>query len=171
MFGALIVAAGIVGNALAFVLPIDYAAFGSYLYPGIFLLTFLANASVVVPVPYVPVVIRAAEAAPSVALVIAAAAAGSMLGEAVSFFVGRAGKRIVAGSRVYRMLHRFVDRPLVAGLFLFLLAAPLNPLFDVAGIAAGALGIRFEIFAISVFLGRLARFAAVVWLGLGLTRI
>lgn len=171
MFGAAVVGAGIVGNAAAFVLPIDYAAFGHYLYPGIFLLTFLANASVVVPVPYVPIVIRAADAAPSAALVITAAAAGSMLGEAVSFFLGRAGKQIVSGSRVYRILHRLVDRPLLAGLFLFLLAAPLNPLFDVAGIAAGALGLRFEIFAISVFLGRLARFAVVVWLGLGLTKI
>lgn len=171
MFGALIIAAGIVGNAAAFVLPIDYAAFGQLLYPGILGLTFLANASVVVPVPYVPIVIRAADAAPSPAFVVVAAAAGSMLGESVSFFVGRAGTRLVSGSRVYRMLHRFADRPLLAGLFLFLLSAPLNPLFDIAGLAAGALGMRFGVFAGSVFLGRLVRFAVVVWLGFGLTRI
>jgi len=120
----------------------------------------------------VPIVIRAAEAAPSAAaVVVVAAAAGSMLGESVSFFVGRAGKRIVSGSRVYRVLHRIAHRPVLAGLFLFVLAAPLNPLFDLAGLAAGALGLRYGIFAGSVFLGRLARFSVIVWLGVGLTRL
>ena len=118
-----------------------------------------------------PIVIRAADVAPSAALVVAAAAAGSMLGESVSFFLGRAGKQIVSGSRVYRMLERIVHRPVLAGLFLFVLAAPLNPLFDIAGLAAGALGLRYGIFAAAVFLGRLARFAVIVWLGAGLIRL
>ncbi|MSQ37042.1 MAG: DedA family protein [Chloroflexi bacterium] len=156
---------------MAFFLPIDYAAFGQLLYPGVFLLTFFANASVVVPVPYVPIVLRVADAAPSAALVVAAAAAGSMLGESVSYFVGRAGKQIVSGSRIYRALERLVHRPVLAGILLFLLAAPLNPFFDIAGLAAGALGLRYGIFAAAVFLGRLTRFAVIVWLGAGLMRL
>ena len=157
-------------NAAAFVVPIDYAAFGQMLYPGVFLLTFLANGSVVLPVPYVPIVMRVAEVAPSATLVVVAAAAGSMLGESVSYFVGRAGKHIVSGSRVYRSLERIVHRPVVAGVFLVILAAPLNPFFDLAGLAAGALGLRFSIFAGAVFLGRLVRFTAIVWIGAGFIR-
>ena len=169
-FAAAIVIVGLVLNGLAFFVPLDYARLGELLYPGIFALTFIANASVVVPIPYVPIIVRVANVAPSAALVVIAAAAGSMLGESVSFFIGRAGQHVLRESRITRAMERVVHRPLLAGGLLFLLAAPLNPFFDVAGLAAGALGLRYRVFAGAVFLGRCARFAVIVSVGLGFLR-
>jgi membrane protein DedA with SNARE-associated domain len=45
------------------------------------------------------------------------------------------------------------------------LAVPLNPLFDVAGLAAGAMGMRYRVFFIAVFAARIVRFALIIWLG------
>ncbi|MBM4363408.1 MAG: VTT domain-containing protein [Deltaproteobacteria bacterium] len=168
LLGAALVVIGLAANGIALVAPIDYAALGDFRYPGIFLLTFIANGSVVIPIPYIPVVIRVAEVAPNVPLVVLSAAAGSMLGESVAFFVGRAGKKIVDDSRVHAWLSRVVHSNWLSGLVLFALSAPLNPFFDVAGLAAGALGIPYKVFASAVLLGRIVRFGVVVWLGRGL---
>jgi len=132
---------------------------GDLNYLGAFLLTFVANATIVVPIPYLPIVGQIAVAAPSALPVVLLAALGSALGESTGFFLGRAGEGVASGSRVYRWMHRFAERPLASGLLLFVLAAPLNPLFDVAGIAAGALGLRYRVFLIATFLGRVLRFA------------
>jgi len=55
---------------------------------------------------------------------------------------------------------------------LFAFAVPPNPVFDVAGLAAGAVGVRYSVFFVSVFAARLIRLAVIVWLGtmLGLVR-
>lgn len=160
--GVAIVVVGLSLNAAAFVVPFDFARLGDLAYGGVFVLTFVANASVVVPVPYVPIVIRVAEVAGSVPLVIAAAAAGSMLGESVSFVVGRAGKRIVKDSRVTRMLMRVAHRPVLASAVLFVVSAPPNPFFDVVGLAAGAFGLPYGMFAGAVFAGRCVRFGGLL---------
>ena len=171
VLGALVVIVGGLLNIVAFLAPINYGGFGDYAYAGVFVLTFLANASVVIPIPYVPIFLRVAETVPSVALLVFAAAVGSMLGESVAFFVGRAGKSVLAeNSRIYRWMERVVHHPILSGLLLFVLSAPLNPLFDVAGLAAGALGLSYRIFATAVLLGRVVRFAVIVWIGLGIAR-
>jgi membrane protein YqaA with SNARE-associated domain len=66
---------------------------------------------------------------------------------------------------IYRRLHRVAERPVFAGVLLFVFAAPLNPIFDVAGLAAGAVGVPFRVFFIAVFAARLLRLAVIVWLG------
>ena len=66
---------------------------------------------------------------------------------------------------MYRRLHRLADRKWLAGLVLFALAVPLNPLFDVAGLAAGAMGMRYRVFFVAVFTARMLRLAGIIWLG------
>lgn len=155
-------------NVVLYLAPIDYRALGDFAYAGAFLITLLANATTVVPVPYVGVVARIVASVDSVPLVVLSAALGSVLGESVAFFVGRAEEGVVADRPIYRRLHKLVDRPLRAGLFLFVFAVPFNPLFDVAGLAAGALGLSYRIFFLSVFLARIVRFALIASLGAGL---
>jgi membrane protein YqaA with SNARE-associated domain len=65
----------------------------------------------------------------------------------------------------YEWVHRQMQHPWRAPLVLFLLSAPPNPFFDVAGIIAGAVGIPVWVFAISVFLARIVRMGLVVVLG------
>lgn len=150
-------------NVAVFMLPIDYRIFGGWAYPGVFLITFLANAAVALPIPYLAVVGQVARTADLVPLVVVTAALASVLGESVAYAIGRIQKDLFCEHPLYLRLQRLVGRPLRAGSLIFVLAVPLNPLFDVAGLAAGALGIPYRVFFWSVFLGRLVRFAIFVW--------
>jgi membrane protein YqaA with SNARE-associated domain len=155
----------VVLNAAVYFAPVNYAAFASFAYAGAFLVCFFANAVVAIPIPYIPVVAQIGASAGNPALVVVLGALGSVLGESIAFFVGRAEEGLVSEHPIYRRVHRMAERPFVAGLLLFALAAPLNPLFDVAGLAAGAVGLQYRVFFVSVLLGRLARLAIIVWLG------
>jgi membrane protein YqaA with SNARE-associated domain len=140
---------------------------GGFGYLGAFVSAAFANATVLVPVPYYPLLIRLAQAFDPWGVVVAAAA-GSVVGELVAYAVGRSGRQAVEETRFYRWVQRQLSHPWRAPLVLFALSAPPNPLFDVAGLLAGALGIPVSIYVISTFLGRLVRMAIVVFLGLGL---
>ena len=136
-------------------------------YVGAFAIAAIANASVLLPIPYYPVIARLAQAL-NIWGVILAAAAGSALGESVAFFVGRTGHGAVEKTRVNEWIQRQIRHPWRAGLVLFGLSAPPNPAFDVAGLLAGALGLPFWLFLVSVFLGRIIRMSLVAFAGLTL---
>jgi membrane protein YqaA with SNARE-associated domain len=152
-------------NAAVYLAPIDYAAFTSFAYAGALVVCFLANALVAIPIPYIPIIAHIGATAANPALVVVLGALGSVLGESVAFLVGRAEEGLVSERPIYRRLHRVAEHELLSGALLFVLAAPLNPLFDVAGLAAGAVGVRFRVFFIAVFAARLVRLAFIVWLG------
>lgn len=165
---ALIGLGALIFNIAIYLLPIDYGAFGNYAYLGVLLITAIANATVVIPVPYIPLVARIAAQTDSVGLVILAGALGSVLGESVAFFVGRSGRGAVAQTRFYEWVQRQLRHPWRAFVVLFLLSAPPNPLFDVAGLTAGALGLPYWLFFTAVFLGRIIRIGLIALAGLGL---
>jgi uncharacterized membrane protein YdjX (TVP38/TMEM64 family) len=155
-------------NIAAYLAPIDYAAFTSFSYVGAFLICLAANAVVAIPIPYVPIFAHIGATASSPAMVVIAGALGSVLGESVAFLVGRAEQGLVSEHPIYRRMQPFTQRKRTSALILFLLSAPLNPVFDVAGLAAGALGVRYRIFFVAVFAGRLLRLALIVWIGMRL---
>jgi membrane protein YqaA with SNARE-associated domain len=151
-------------NVVAYLLiPVDLAQrLGAFGYLGAFAVAAVANATVVVPVPYFGV-LAVLGAALNPWGVVLAAAAGSALGESVAFFVGRSGKSAAAETRFYRWVQGQLRTRWRAGLVLFLLSAPPNPAFDVAGLLAGALGVPLWLFLLAVFLGRIIRMALVVF--------
>jgi membrane protein YqaA with SNARE-associated domain len=162
-------AAALVLNVLAYLLlpPELVVHLGRLGYVGAFVMAGIANASVILPVPYYPVIARLAQAL-NVWGVILAAAAGSALGESVAFFVGRTGRGAVKQSRINGWMQRQIRHPWRAGLVLFALSAPPNPAFDFAGLLAGALGVPLWLFLVSVFLGRIVRMSLVAFAGLAL---
>jgi len=155
-------------NVAIFLAPIDYLALGGLAYAGAFAATFIANAAVVIPVPYIPVVAQILRSADNTALVVLLAALGSAMGESVAYFVGRVEKDLFTGHRWYERIHGFFTHEWRAGLFLFFFAIPLNPFFDGGGFGAGALGIRFPVFFVAVFLGRIVRLAILAVIAIGL---
>jgi len=136
----------------------------AYAAAGAFLVMLLANATVVVPVPWPGILIPIAQQSDSLWLVVLAAALGSAVGESVAFFVGRSGRGVVEDTALYRWVQRQLQRPWRAFLALFLLSAPPNPAFDVAGLTAGAAGLPYWMFFTAVLLGRVIR----VWIILAL---
>jgi membrane protein YqaA with SNARE-associated domain len=156
-------------NAVVYLLlpPTVVAHFGRLAYAGAFVVAAIANATVFVPVPYYPIIGRLAQAL-NVWGVILAAAAGSAIGESVAYFVGRSSHAAIQETRVDNWMERQMRQPWRAAAVLFLLSAPPNPAFDVAGLLAGAFGIPLWLFLVSVFLGRIIRMGLVAFAGLTL---
>ena len=152
-------------NLLVIGLPRQwFEGWGNYGYLGVFVVALLANASVFVPIPYPGLIARLATEL-NVLGVALLGAAGSAVGETTGFLVGRAGKRAVDQTRFYRWLQRQLRTPWRAFAVLFLLSAPPNPFFDVAGLTAGSLGVPFPIFAAATFTGRIVRMLILAGLG------
>lgn len=159
--------AALVLNAVVYLLlpPELVSRIGRLGYVGAFVAAAFANATVIIPVPYYPVIARLAQAL-NVWGVIIAAAAGSAIGELVAYFVGRSGHSAVEETRAGGWVRRQMRKPWRTALVLFALSAPPNPAFDIAGLMAGALGIPLWLFLPSVFLGRIVRMTLVAFAGL-----
>ena len=162
----LVAAIAIALNIIAYLMiPPDLAyRLGSLGYIGVFLITFISNATIVVPIPYFGLVAALSPGLSMVGVGIASAL-GSVIGESVGFFVGRSGRGVVEQTRFYRWVQRQLEHPWRAFVVLFALSAPPNPAFDVAGLTAGAMGLPYWIFLSAVFLARLVRFGIVAFVG------
>ena len=139
----------------------DLQQFG---YIGIFLLMFLGNATVLVPVPVLaPLNILLGGIFSSPLLLGLTVGVASSFGELVGYLAGYSGSGIVKSSKVYKKIELQVEK---YGLWtiLFLALIP-NPLFDVAGLAAGALGIKWWKFLIAVTIGKTIRAIVFAYIG------
>jgi membrane protein YqaA with SNARE-associated domain len=160
-----VVLLAVILNVLVIALPQPwFEGWGNYGYLGVFLVTLLANASVFVPVPYPGIVAKLATDL-NVAGIAVLGAAGSVLGETTGYLVGRAGRGVVEKTAFYLWLQRQLRTPVRAFVVLFLLSAPPNPFFDIAGLAAGSLGVPFWVFASATFCGRIVRLVILAVLG------
>lgn len=112
--------------------------------PTIFLLSFLGSAAIVLPVPHLLAVCAGGSPAlldlPPV-LVALVAACGDALGELTGYAAGVSGRGVLERHAVYGRLEGWVRRR--GALVLFLMSSIPNPIFDVVGVAAGAL--RFPV--------------------------
>jgi len=162
----LIALIAVVLNIIAYlIIPPDLARrLGALGYLGVFLITLISNATIVIPIPYFGLVAALAPGL-NIAGVGIAGALGSVIGESAGFAVGRSGRGALANTRFYRWVQRQLEHPWRAFAVLFLLSAPPNPAFDIAGVTAGAMGLPFWLFATAVFLARLVRFSVIALLG------
>jgi membrane protein YqaA with SNARE-associated domain len=140
----------------------DYGLLG---YVAAFVITALANASVIVPVPYPALIAQLSAVLGNPVGVALAGAAGSTIGETTGFLVGRAGRGVIEDTRFYSWLKRHLRTPLRAFVVLFVLSAPPNPFFDVAGITAGSLGVSYWVFLTATFAGRIIKLLFFAGLG------
>lgn len=163
---AAIAVVAIILNIVAYlIIPPDLARrLGALGYLGVFLITLISNATIVVPIPYFGLVAALSPGLNIIGVAIAGAL-GSVVGESVGFFVGRSGRGVLEHTRFYRWVQRQLEHPWRAFFVLFLLSAPPNPAFDVAGITAGAMGLPYWLFLSAVFLARLIRFGLIAIIG------
>lgn len=130
------------------------AALAAYGYPGIFLLSILANATIVLPAPGLALVfVFAGKLSPlGVGL---AAAAGATLGELSGYLAGFSGQAIIENRGLYQRLEGYMRR--YGALTIVILAFLPLPIFDLAGVAAGALKLPVQKFLFWCFLGKLPK--------------
>lgn len=137
-----------------------FQAFG---YPGIFLLSFLASATIILPAPGLIPVFSLGTAGLNPWLIGLAAGAGSTLGELSGYAAGFSGQAIIENRAMYDRLVRWMRR---YGLFtIFILALIPNPLFDLAGVVSGALRLPLWQFLLVTLAGKTIKMVAVALLG------
>ncbi len=140
-----------------------------YAYAGAFVVALLTNLTLAVPVPYNPVVLQLMTVVELPLLVALLAAAGSALGESTGWWVGSQGRAALpargrAGAAV-GVLQRLARHPWRAFGGLVVFSAVPNPVFDVAGLVAGAARVPYRLFLVATFLGRLLRFVVFALVG------
>jgi membrane protein YqaA with SNARE-associated domain len=134
----------------------------AYGYPGIFVLSILANATVIIPLP--GVLLTAAMAVVFNPFWVAiAAGSGAALGELSGYLAGFSGQVVVERAdrqeRLVNWMRKYGD------VTILVLAFIPNPAFDMAGITAGALKMPVGRFLFWVWIGKLAKMMLIAYGG------
>jgi membrane protein YqaA with SNARE-associated domain len=135
---------------------------GAYGYPGIFIVSILANATVIIPLPGVLLT-----ATMAVILnpfwVAVAAGSGAALGELSGYLAGFSGQAVVERvdwhERLINWMRKYGD------ITVLVLAFVPNPAFDMAGITAGALKMPVGRFLFWAWLGKLGKMMLIAYGG------
>lgn len=146
---ALIGVAGVI--ALAYSLGDHADQFAEYGYPGIFVLSLLANATLVLPVPGVALTFAMGAVFNPFGVALAAGT-GAALGELTGYMAGFSGQGIAGNLAFYERMTEWMRR--YGGWAVILLAFLPNPFFDLAGAAAGTLKMPVARFLLLVWIGK-----------------
>ena len=156
---------------IALVLGISVAIFGfreqfaelaAIGYPGIFLVSFLGNATVVLPAPSLALVFAMGSAFPPL-LVGLVSGVGEALGELTGYALGYGGQAVIENEAAYGRLVAWMERR--GGITVFVLSVIPNPFFDLAGIAAGSLRYPIWRFLLFCWMGKTIKTTLVAWAG------
>ncbi|NPV77197.1 MAG: VTT domain-containing protein [Anaerolineae bacterium] len=125
-----------------------------YGYPGIFLVSILANATVIIPLPGV-FFTSAMGAVFNPFWVAVAAGSGAALGELSGYLAGFGGRGVVEKARWHEKVENLMRK--YGGIVVMFLAFIPNPAFDIAGITAGALKMPVLTFLLWCWLGKILK--------------
>lgn len=130
------------------------AKFAEYGYPGIFLISILANATILLPAPGIAIVF-AMGGVFNPLIVGLVAGAGAAIGELSGYLAGFSGQGVAEHTKIYERINGWMQR--YGMLTIFVLAAIPNPFFDLAGMSAGALKMPLQKFLIACVLGKIIK--------------
>lgn len=127
-------------------------------YPAIAALSLFASAGLVVPVPGL-IAVCSGGVFLDPALVALVASVPGTVGELTGYAIGYSGRGVATRNRLYQRIEYWTRRR--GWLVIFLLSVLPNPIFDLAGIAAGVLRFPLWSFLGLVFLGTVIKFLLV----------
>ena len=118
----------------------------------------MTSATLILPAPGLALTALAATVADPLAVGVVAGA-GQTVGELTGYFAGMSGRSLIPAGRTYDrlvgLMHRFG-----AGA-IFVLAVIPNPVFDVAGVIAGAMRMRLGVYVAAAGAGKIVKNVAV----------
>jgi len=166
----------LIGRILAFTFVIALSVFifslrnraeeiATYGYPGIFLFSVLTSATVILPAPGLLIVFTIGGVLNPIWIALAAGT-GAALGELSGYLAGYSGREVVENTETYDRIREFMENHnrLSNWLIFFLAFIPI-PIFDLAGIAAGALKMPVLQFLAWVTAGKILKMLLVAYLG------
>jgi membrane protein YqaA with SNARE-associated domain len=149
-----VVALGAMSGLFLF-FPIDWDSVGNWGYLGVFLVTFIATASFILPIPYLLIVARAGMYLNPLGVTLVAGIAGA-LGETTGYIIGASGRDLFPAGKLYDKANHWM---VTYGFWCvaFFAFVP-NPFFDAIGFAAGVLRYPMWKFVVACFLGKSLKF-------------
>lgn len=161
----------VVSMAIAvYVIGFDPADLRRYGYAGVFLIPFIGSASFVLPMPGLAVIAGGGAVLdpiwgiPTWLLVGLIAGLGETLGECTGYAAGVGGRAVVQERNFFRQLERWMRRQ--GSVVMFIMSVIPNPLFDVAGVLAGAVRMPLWKFFVAVLLGKIIKSSYVAGVGI-----
>lgn len=147
--GALVLVVGL--TVLLFVYRRQLSELGVVGYPGIFLISLISNATLILPVPGV-LFTSAMGAVFNPFWVAVAAGSGAALGELSGYLAGFSGQAVVENREWYDRVVGWIKK--YGDVTIFALSVIPNPIFDIAGIVAGMLKLPLWRFLLWCWLGK-----------------
>ena len=123
-------------------------------YPGVFLVSLLANATLILPVPGV-LFTSAMGAVFNPYLVALAAGTGATLGELTGYMAGFSRQGVIENRKWYDKVTSWMTK--YGGITVLVLAFIPNPVFDIAGMVAGALRMPMWKYLIFSWIGKVGK--------------
>jgi len=160
---ALSLAAAVLITLIAILLSARIREFAQFGYAGVFLISLISSATILIPLPGFAVVFALGRVL-NPFLVGVLAGLGSGIGELTGYMAGYAGHDAVTRTKLFRQHKKGLEK--YGAPAIFLLAFIPNPAFDIAGIAAGAIKMRWWKFLIAVVLGKVLRYILLAYFGL-----
>ena len=144
--------------------PEKVEEFENYGYLGIFLISLISNATVILPVPGI-LVVSPLVVTYNPVLVGLIGATGGVIGEITGYLAGYSGRGMAKTGRMYNRVESWMKRWGVWAIFIFAVTPFL--LFDVAGMVAGALRFPFWKFILVAWVGKSLKYItlmlAIAW--------
>ena len=137
-------------------------------YPGIFLISLLSNATLILPVPGV-LFTSAMGAIFNPLWVALVAGTGAAIGEISGYLVGFSGQAVIENKKWYDRITGWMKE--YGDMTILVLAVIPNPLFDIAGMVAGALKMPVWRFLLWSWLGKCIKMLAFAYGGAGILKL
>lgn len=155
--GVFLAALALAGAAFLLYRRLDLTQIG---YGAVGLTALVASGGLIIPVPALATSCTASAFLNPVFIGLIAGT-GETLGELTGYFLGYSGRGVMQNGRLYQRLEGWMRRR--GWLVLFLLSLIPNPIFDVAGVAAGALRYSLWNFLGIVWVGKLMKFLVIAY--------
>lgn len=131
----------------------------AYGYLSAFVLSVIFNATLILPAGNMAILMALGTTMPSPVVVGLVGGTGAAIGEIVGYIAGRSGRGLVARSQMYGRVEGWLRR---WGSITILIFSLVPFVFDLVGIAAGALRFPFWKFFVFCWLGRVVLYTAFV---------
>jgi uncharacterized membrane protein YdjX (TVP38/TMEM64 family) len=137
----------------------------NYGYVGIFLISIAANATIIIPLPGVAFTTAMGAIFNPIGVAVAAGL-GAAIGELTGYLAGFSGQAVMERVDLYERLTKWMgDHQNLAYVMIALLAFIPNPLFDLAGMASGALKLPLWKFLIACAIGKIFKMLMFAYAG------
>jgi uncharacterized membrane protein YdjX (TVP38/TMEM64 family) len=150
----LVLLAVIALTAVLFIYRNEVQKFGALGYPGIFFISMLSNATLILPVPGV-LFTSAMGAVFNPWWVALAAGTGAAIGELTGYLAGFSGQAVIENKKWYERVSGWMKK--YGDITILVLAFVPNPVFDITGMVAGALRMPLWRYLLMSWIGKVGK--------------